>query len=371
MGDPNAAVREVLEGLIEDGPDVGVQVAAYLDGELVVDAWAGEADEASGRLVDGETLFTALSASKGVVSTCIHLLADRGVLSYDDAIADYWPEFSVHGKGEATIGDALTHRVGIPQDPPGFDLTTAGEWDAVCSAVANLEPMWVPGTQVGYHPLTFGWILGEVARRADGRPIAEILQDEICEPLGIEGLFFGVPGREEARAATLKNRPDLELIESELVPSLSNPAEAFNRSEVRRASIPAAGALTNARSLARLYAMLANGGGLDGVRVLSSDAIATATAELPGGATEDPVLSAVFGGVRVFWSLGYQRREGVGPMSGRARAFGYEGMGTVGFADPERGYAFAFLRNLLDWSEHEMDSLNLVARTIDDALGGR
>jgi CubicO group peptidase (beta-lactamase class C family) len=368
MPDPNSEVRRVLDSLVDDGHELGLQTAAYLDGRLVIDAWAGLTDEQQKRPVDGETLFTTFSISKGITATCIHILADRGLVDYDTPIAAYWPEFGAKGKDRATVRHALTHRVGIPQDPPGFDLSMAADWEAVCQATAELEPMWEPGTDSGYHALTYGWILGEVLRRVDGRPIDRFLQEEICRPLGIEGLYFGVPPEVEPQVATLKNAPWLTQLRSKLNPSLSDPAGALNRPEVRRASIPGAGAIANARSVARHYAMLAGEGELDGVRLLRPERITIASAAQSQGA--DPILTATFAQAAYYrWSLGYTVGGGLGPASERPTAFGYAGLGTVGFADPSRRFAFAFLKNLLNWSASEMDAARLVARTVERALG--
>ncbi len=289
---PNSAVQKVLDGLTSEGHEIGTQVAAYLDGKLIIDAWAGLADETRNRLVDGETLFTAFSISKGITATCIHILADRGLVDYESPIAQYWPEFAANDKAKATVRDAPAHRVGIPQDPPGFDLAMAGDWEAVCRMTAKLKPLWEPGTQTGYHALTYGWMLGEVLRRVDGRYNGQFLQDEVCRPLGIAGMFFGIPAEAEPRIAMLKTATGAGRIDAPLTPSLSDTAAAFNRPEVRRAMIPGAGAIVNARSLARHYAMLAGGGELDGVRLLQQERVATAAkAEFEG---PDRILSSVF-----------------------------------------------------------------------------
>ncbi len=364
MPDPNNAVRKVLNQLIDEGQEIGAQVAAYLDGKLVVDAWAGLADEATNRPVDGKTLFTATSVSKGVTATCIHILADRGLVDYDAPISKYWPEFAANGKERATVRDALAHRVGIPHDPPGFDLTKAGDWEAVCRAIAQLAPLWKPGTKTGYHALTYGWMLGEVLRRVDGRSIGRFLQEEVCRPLGIDGMFFGVPAEAEAYVATMKNA-------SSLGPTNApwQTAGVFNRPEVRRAEIPGAGLLVNAHSLARHYAMLADGGKLDNVRLLSQEQVSVASkVEFDG---QDPILSPIFPSAsHSRWSLGYSLGDKSGPMAGRPNAFGYEGVGTIGFADPSRRYSFAFLRNLLDMSpKMNWNSATLVAQAVAHELG--
>lgn len=367
MTDPNTRVRNVLQCLVQDGGEIGVQVAAYLDGKLVIDAWAGLADEVSQSPVNGGTLFTAFSLSKGITATCIHILADRGFVDYDAPIANYWPEFAARGKSRATIRHALTHRVGIPQDPPGFDIDMMCDWDAACQAVAGLEPLWEPGTRIRYHPLTYGWILGEVIRRVDGRSIKQFLQEEVCQSLGITDLYFGAPSEAERRIATLKNAPGLpELLSRMGMPPnhpLRDSAATFNRPKVRRAIIPGAGAIVNARSLARHYAMLAGSGVLDGVRLLNPERIAIAGTPQP----EEPDM------IDFRWwtahGLGYTLGGGSGPTKGLPHAMGYEGVGTIGFADPSCGFAFAFLKNLLNMSSSEMDSATRVTEVTIEALG--
>jgi CubicO group peptidase (beta-lactamase class C family) len=366
MVDANGEVQEVLESLVAKGPEVGLQVAAYLDGRLVVDAWAGLADAETGRRVDGATLFTAFSMSKGIVATCVHILADRGLLDYDESVAAYWPEFGVKGKAKATVRDALAHGLGIPQDPPGFHVAMATDWDSVCELVAEMEPLWEPGSRTVYHPFTSGWVLGEVVRRMDGRGLGQFVQDEICTPLAITGLYFGVRPEEEGRLATLTDLPGLEPMRSALNPSLADMTPAFNRAEIRQACFPGAGALANARSLARHYAMLAGGGELDGVRLLSAERariLAAPEYEESQHGQDSPWFQR--------HGLGYTLGGGPGPRADHPGAFGYEGLGTIAFADPERRFAFAITKNLLDWSATEMDTATLLVRVVEEALGMR
>src|SRR5258708_7004505 len=199
----NDEIHEILQDLVDGGQEIGLQVAAYVDGELVVDTWAGVADGDTGRLVDGETLFSSWSTTKGFVATCVHILAERGVIDYDTPIARYWPEFAAHGKGRTTVRHALTHAVGVPQLPPQTTPELICDWDGMCAAIAELEPLWEPGTKVGYHAWTFGWIIGEIVRRADGRSLARVAQDELCRPLGIDSFFLGIPDAAESRGAPL------------------------------------------------------------------------------------------------------------------------------------------------------------------------
>jgi len=327
----NDAVQAVLDALVTDGPELGLQVAAYLHGELVIDAWAGVADQASGTRVDGQTLFWASSTAKGIAATCIHLLAERGQLDYDATVASYWPAFAANGKGAVTVRQVLSHTAGVPYPPPGCDLPSFVDWDRTCAGIAALPLAWEPGTQTGYHNYTFGFIVGEIVRCIDGRHIRQFLQDEICHPLGIDSLFLGVPAAELDRVAT--RTPDNE----------------FNRPELRQACIPSSGLITTARSLARHYAMLAEGGALDGVRLLSPARIRTAS-ELQTD-TMDQIYH-----VQVKRGLGYRLGNDTGPGAG-PRALGHVGAAMFGYADPEAHFAIGFVKNRFDpavgWSTAE------------------
>jgi CubicO group peptidase (beta-lactamase class C family) len=365
--DTNSRVQKVLQDLIRDEGDIGLQVAAYLDGKLVIDTCAGLADQTNQRPTEGETLFNSFSISKGIVSTCVHILADRGLIDYDDPISDYWPEFAARGKEKATIRHALTHRVGIPNDPQDISIELMSNWNAVCQSIAKMEPLWEPGTRISYHPLTYGWILGEVVHRVDGRSFSQFLQDEVCQPLSISDMYFGVPPKKEYLVAILKNAPDLtkSLVDFGIpvTSPMSDLAGTFNLSEIRRAVIPGAGLITNARSLARHYAILANGGELDGVRLLSKERIKIATAP----ESEDPEKTEIR-----WWtahSLGYTLGGGSGLREEMPHSFGYEGVGTIGFADPDRRFSFAILKNLLDISSSmEMISASRVLQTVTEVL---
>ena len=351
MADVNDRVREVLDDLIGSGVELGLQVAAYKDGALAVDAWAGLADEASGKPVDGDTLFTVFSTTKGIVATAMHLLAERGLIEYDDPIAKHWPEFGRKGKEHATIRHALTHQAGVPQMPDGVTPAQMSDWDWMCAAIANLEPLWEPGTRTGYHAYTFGWILGEVLRRADGRPIAQFIREEISEPLGIaDDLFLGITDAVEPRVATLKTGPRPAdapapppdaLILRAIPPAVGTTAEVFNRDDVRRSCHPAAGGIMTARAIARHYAMLSNGGELDGARILPAERVRTGT-ELQTR-DEDAAI-----GQPIRKALGWWQGGTLSAMGPRHTAFGHIGAGgAIGFADPEYGFSFALTKNML------------------------
>jgi CubicO group peptidase (beta-lactamase class C family) len=383
MTDVQTRIQALLDDLVSTGAERGLQAAAYLDGKLVVDAWAGVADPATGRLVDGETLFTSFSTSKGITATIIHVLADRGLLDYDAPIARYWPEFAAHGKDAITLRHALTHRSAIPQMPEGVGPAEMCDWEGICAGIADLVPLWEPGTVSCYHALTYGWILGEVARRVDGRPFAQLVQEELCAPLGLTALYMGLPDPAEARVAPLEAPPapavlpaapppageDADplspamLAQRILPPALLPLHEVFNRPDVRRACIPAGGGIMNARGLARHYAALASGE-LDGVRLLTAERIAQAArvqAHDPAVGTTEPWYRGLG-----YWPLG----DPVAPTRGGRTVFGHGGAGgSLGFADKTYRFAFGLTKNRMVESPPGEETADRVVRETLAALG--
>jgi len=342
----SAKVRKVLESIVEDTPEIGLQVAAYLDGKLAVDAWAGKADAASGKPVDGDTMFMLSSTTKGVTSTCMHLCVEKHKLSYDMPIVKVWPEFAANGKGTATLRHALSHQTGVPQTPVGYTPDWLPDWDRMCKGIADLKPMFPIGERTAYHSLNFGYINGEILRRVDGRTIAQFLQDEICKPLKIDGVFLGVPDRELPRVAVLADAPPAPAeYDARMVgePAGSYVAKVFNRRDVQQASIPASGGIMSARGLARHYAMLVNWGELEGARVLPEARI-RAGIELQSFEWDEVYR------VRVRRSLGYRRGADPGPLAS-PDAFGHVGGGgSFGYADPARRLAIGFAKNYFTYA---------------------
>lgn len=273
-------VQQLLNGLVARNEERGLQVAAYLEGELVVDAWAGLADPAARRAVDGDTLFPVFSTTKGVAATAVHILVARGLLDYEAPIAKVWPEFGKHGKERITLRHALSHLAGIPQMPDHCACSDLGDWENMCRKVADLAPLWPPGSRIYYHALTYGWLVGEVARRADGRDFGTIVREEIARPLGIDSLFIGIPDQVEPRIAALepagnvKSMPDSPPIANpirSLAPGMAPLEKFMSRPDMRRACLPACNGIMNARAIARHYAALI-GNGVGGIR-LFNDAI--------------------------------------------------------------------------------------------------
>ena len=274
-------VAEALKAALARG-EVGLQVAAYLGGDLVVDSSAGVLAEGSASPVTLETLFPIFSVTKAVTAVALHVQADRGLVDYSAPVADYWPEFAVHGKGQTTVLDVLTHRAGIPQMPEGVTPERMCDWEWMTSHIADLHPLFPPGQMSSYHSLTFGWLVGEIVRRTDNqrRTFGTFVRDEICEPLGITDLYIGLPASAQARMATLSAEPALtaasapsDLHRVAMPESVDLIPPIYNRPALWRAEIPGTGGITNASSCARFFAMLANGGQLHGVRVLSEQTV--------------------------------------------------------------------------------------------------
>jgi len=345
----------------------------YLNGKLAIDAWAGLADPARKKSADGDTLFMLSSTTKGITATCMHILVEKQKLDYDMPIVKVWPEFGAHGKGAATLRHALSHQTGVPQTPVGYTPDWLADWDRMCRGIADLTPMFPIGQRTAYHSLNFGYINGEILRRVDGRSIGQFLQDEICKPLKTNGIFLGVPDADLGRVAVLTDGPPAPVAyDASMVgePAGSHVAKAFNRTDVIKAAIPGSGGIMSARGLARHYAMLANWGELDGVRILPESRVRAAI-ELQTFEWDEVYK------VRVRRSLGYRRGRDTGPLAS-PEAFGHVGGGdSFGYADPARRLGIGFAKNYFTYTtggavnggRPPRSASNIVADAVFDTLG--
>jgi len=351
MDDLQRQVQETIDRLVSSGSERGVQVAVYRGGELVVDAVAGVADPASGRPVDAGTVFYNYSVGKAATSTIAHLLAERGLFGYDTPVAELWPEFAAHGKQAVTVRQVLNHTAGVPGIPLDTTVEDLCDWDKMCAAMADAEPWWEPGTRVGYHAYSFGYIVGELVRRATGTPISQVLATEVAAPLEVAGeLWFGMPAAEQHRLAPLEDEPGAAEMTAQMLASMppdlpmfrSAPPELFpgaafgNRPDVLAADIPAGGKVS-ARAVARLYAALL--GEVDGVRLLPPERLREVTAVSSSGPDE------VFG-MPTTWGLGFGIGGPGADPQGAPTVFGIGGVGG-GYAcgDTATGVAWAVAKN--------------------------
>jgi CubicO group peptidase (beta-lactamase class C family) len=195
-------VRDAFARNFTEHGEVGAACCVYLRGEPVVDLHGGLADAASGRAWQPDTLQLVFSATKGVTATCVLMLAERGAIDLDAPVARYWPEFAANGKSAIPVRWLLSHRAGLAAIEGDFTLDEALSWDPVAAALAAQAPLWEPGTKHGYHLRSYGWLLGELVRRVDGRTVGRFLADEIAGPLGLD-LWIGLPEEQEARVSTI------------------------------------------------------------------------------------------------------------------------------------------------------------------------
>ncbi len=355
-------IQARLERLCAEGRERGIQVAAYHEGQLIVNAWAGVADHRTGDLVERDTLFPVFSVTKGLLSTVVHQLVERGLLSYDTRIAEVWPEFGANGKKSMTVEQVLRHTAGVTKLPAGTQYRESYDWEGMCRTIANLPAQWEPGTRCEYHGLTIGWILGEVARRVVGRPFNQLLQEEICAPLGITKMFVGLPTDCDASVAWLEHPAGEQPPDDgtpQVVPFSMQPLHQWmNRQASRHACVPAGNGLMTAEALARHYAALLPGG-IDGVELLPSERVTVATELLPTplpGLESSPTQG---------WGMGYLIGEPGNILGDTSASFGVGGHGgAIGFADRERKLAVGLTRNLFQTDDPALEIVNELRRLI-------
>ncbi len=342
-------VQQAIDERVASGAERGLQVAVYHHGEPIVEAIAGIADHETGRLVTSDTPFYAYSTGKGATATVAHVLVERGLFGYDTRVAELWPEFGAHGKEGATVRHVLTHTVGVPGIPADTTPEDLCDWEKMCAVIADSEPWWEPGAKTAYHAYPFGYIVGEIVRRATGKPISEVLREEVAAPLGIaDELYFGMPESELGRLARLEDEegsvgflaamPD-DAPFFKLGPRTVTPTAEFgNRPDILMADIPAGGKMS-ARAIARMYAALL--GEVDGVRLISPERLRQISA--PAFSGVDQIM-----GNPATWALGYSI-GGLG--TGAQESPSVFGMGGVGgsyaCADTATGVAFALTKNRL------------------------
>ena len=348
------AVRDAFEANFVDPGEIGAAVAVVVDGCPVVDLWGGLADAHTGRAWEEQTPVLVYSATKGPTAVSALLLWERGVLDIDAPVADVWPDFAAAGKEAVTTRHLLTHQAGLPVFDEPITFSECHDPDLVAARLAGQAPHWEPGTAHGYHPLTFGWLVGEVVRRVTGCSVGRMLADKVTGPLGLD-FWVGLPPEKEASVARLApgrfdlagvapDDPALIFAASILdVTSLTfrafaNPpgqfdVESFNAPELHQAEWPAANGIGTARALAGLYGELACD------RILSTAVLDEASRVQVSGPDRVLAVDSAFG-------LGFSLHSTMtahGPGS-----FGHEGAGgSVAFADRDRGMGFAYVMNQL------------------------
>lgn len=364
----------------------GGAFAAYLDGRPVVDLWVGLSRV--GQPWAEDTMTVIMSATKGAVGLSAQILADRGLLDVNSPVSSYWPEFAQAGKAPITVRQVLTHTAGVLTFP-GYDTllkwdgTGWDDYDTIAAGLASAEPCWEPGTRCGYHAMSYGWLVGELVRRITGQTVGAFFAEDVAAPLGVD-LHIGTCAADQARVAHVIDRmraslpAPLRLVYPWLHRRITDPRtlsgraylahdgltivdraeELFRKPPFLAIEVPSGNGTATARALARMYAMLAGGGELDGVRIVSTDSVREWSAEVvraPDALMEEFPIP----GLRRLIARPYGRSLGylINMMPPRElphfgpnpRSYGAEGAGgQISFCDPDLGLAVGFVRNELE-----------------------
>jgi CubicO group peptidase (beta-lactamase class C family) len=348
------AVADAFRRNFDEREELGAAFCLYVDGERRVDLWAGVADSTTGAEWEEDTVALVFSTTKGMTALCIARLVDSGALAYDDPVAAHWPEFATAEKDHITVEQLLSHQAGLigVDAPISFDEIMSVT--PVIESLQSQSPLWEPGTAHGYHAITFGWLAGELLARVDGRRIGQYLQEEIADPLGLD-MWIGLPESEEPRVARLESPPfpdDPELVAHyqrlyardaygyralALDGRISTAGDNhFNLRAVHATEMPGANGITDARSLARMYAATIDE--VDGIRLLGRDAMNAARTERVGGPDLTLLVPSRFG-------AGFWLHDESAPMI-QDGSFGHPGAGgSLGYANPELGIGYGYVMN--------------------------
>ena len=339
-----AAVREAFVANFADGAELGATVCVWWQGEPVVDLYGGVRDAAGGEPLGPDDLFNVWSTSKGLSALCAAMAVDRGLLDYDWPVVRVWPQFGAHGKDRLTVGQLLSHQSGVCGLAQPCTIEELLDIEGASARLAAQAPLFEPGSATAYNAGIFGHWVDALLRRTDGRSLSRFFAEEVAGPLGAD-VWLGLPADQRHRrtpmdapwAAAAPPVPDIPVLQQ----AFAGPrvgALASNRDDWIAVGNGAAGGSANARGLARIYAALAGGGSLDGVRLISPQGLARATMLQKEG--KDLVL-----GLWVRWAAGFllSNRGLYGP---NPRSFGHSGLGgSLAFADPDAGMAFGYAMN--------------------------
>ncbi len=351
-------VKEIFAENFELGLDLGASLAVTHEGKYVIDLWGGYADEAKTKQWERDTIVNVYSTTKIMTSICILILLDRGELDLDAPVAKYWPEFAQNGKEDIPVRYLLCHSAGLPGFDKQFDLEGLYDWDFCVNMLAGQKPWWKPGKKSGYHAITFGYLLGELVRRISGRSVGTFFQEEIARPLNAD-FYIGLPEEHDGRVAELVPpklsaffrilasrvfskllfwHPTIKVFSKPKQTSMEDFVGASRTRAWRAAEIPAANGHGNARSIARIGALLACGGELDGLRLLSSSTIEKALEEQSFG--KDLVLR-----VPIRYGLGFGLPSETVPLP-NPRSLYWGGLGgSIAFIDLDTKISCGFAMN--------------------------
>jgi len=339
-----AAVRDAFLANFAEGQELGARFSAAIDGEVVVDLMAGVADRSTATPFGPDTLTPVFSTTKAISALMIARLVSQGRLEYRQRVAELWPEFAQAGKQDITVEQCLSHQDGLAAFIQPMDPALWFDWDAITTRIVAMAPLWPPGTASGYHPVIYGYVAGEIFRRVDGRTLGTALRQDLAMPSGLD-LWIGLPDAEHNRVASMQRPPAMPdlgaltpLKRAAFLQPWSSPG-GRDMGAWRRAEIPSANGHATAESLARLAAVLACDGMLDGRPVLEPGVAGDLARERIRG--EDLVLPFTLA-----WGAGVLRNDPVMIYGPGAHTVGHSGWGgSCLMADPERRLSAAYVMN--------------------------
>ena len=342
-------VRDAFVANFTAGDEVGASVAITRDGAPVVDLWAGDAVR-GGAPWQQDTIVNVYSTTKTMAGLCMLMLADRGALAFDAPVARYWPEFAQNGKAGVLVRHVMSHSAGLSGfDPPLVSVTELYDREAIVRGLAAQNPWWAPGDGSGYHAITQGFLQGEIVRRVTGKTLGTFFREEVAQPLGAD-FQIGLAPEDDARVAELVPPPvgleatpgDPASVAVRTMKSCALTGYEPRSEGWRRAEIPAAGGVGNARSVARVHSALACGGVVDGVRLLSEAGVRRALEEQTNGV--DRVLN-----VPVRFGMGFGLAHPSVPLSPNPNVIYWGGWGgSLAIIDLDARVSIAYVMNRME-----------------------
>lgn len=333
-------IQKILDDAIIQGEELGCQIVIYQYGEKVIDICAGYTSLEKNEKVNPDTLFPVFSTGKSIAVTAVHRLVEKGHISYSTKIAELWPAFACNGKENMTIEHVLRHQSGVFAYPQWNSYADIANWKNNCEQIAAAKPAWTPGDKTQYQSLNFTWLLCEPVQRALGRNFSDIIRDEICTPVGIDSIFFGIPEKDFTRCSIPVRGADMPIVKPEDLTIVAPLAPCVIQKEVRESCLPGFNCISNARALAKYYAALI--GTLPDISpLLSSETLKnTLVKKVAKQETTTP-----FGLGYFLW----------GPDDNPGMIFGHHGHGGCeGIALPEKGLAIGYTKNLLHQKQNTL-----------------
>jgi CubicO group peptidase (beta-lactamase class C family) len=338
------AARDVFARNFAEGLELGARFTIAIEGEVVLDLMGGFADRARTRPWDEHTLAPVFSTGKAVMALMIARLVDQGRIDYDTTIASLWPEFGQNGKAGITLGQLMSHQAGLPGFAESQDPGVWYDRAEVLRLLCEQAPMWPPATASGYHPVTIGYLAGEVFRRVDGRAMGAAIREDLALPFGLD-LWLGLPESEFDRVPDVQKPPappmlgEIDAIKRAAFLDRGSSPTPRGQAEWRKLDVPSTHTHATAPALAKVMSIVANGGMLGGKQVLSQMTLAKATRERVHG--QDKVLPFTLS-----WAAGFLRNTGLNIYGPGELAVGHSGWGgSCAFADPEARVAGAYVMN--------------------------